>query len=113
MAVFTWRGQVETSGTGQFNMFSSKFGDGYSQDVPNGMNNETQKWNVKVSSKGGAGRAFQQALDFIRAQRGQPFQWKAPNTSALGWYKCQNYSQNDGGGDYWTLTMDFEQAYAP
>lgn len=113
MSVFIWRAEVGSSGTGEFNMFSSKFGDGYSQDIPNGVNNETQKWSVKVSSKGGPDRTFQQALDFIRAQRGQPFQWKHPNASGLGWYKCKRYSQSDEGGDYWTLTMEFEQAYMP
>lgn len=113
MSVFTWRAEVGSSGNGEFAMFSSVFGDGYSQEIPNGLNNETQKWSVVVSSKGGSARTVQQVLDFIRAQKGQPFQWKAPNTAALGWYKCKRYSQSDEGGDYWTLTMEFEQAYAP
>jgi len=113
MSIFTWRAEVGTSGNGDFSVFSSKFGDGYSQDVPNGLNNETQKWTVVVSSKGGNGRTVQQVLDFIREQKGAPFEWQAPNTAALGWYKCQRYSQSDQGGDYWTLSMEFEQVYAP
>lgn len=110
MAVFNWRAEVGSSGNADFTMFSSKFGDGYSQDVPNGLNNEVQKWSVVVSGKGPRVR---EVLTFLRNQKGVPFQWKAPNTTALGWYKCKRYSQSDEGGDYWTLTMEFEQAYAP
>jgi Phage-related protein len=113
MAIFGFRAEVGTSGDGEFAVFSSKFGDGYSQDTPNGLNNETQKWSVKVSSKGGSAKTVQQALDFIRAQKGLPFQWRAPNTTGLGWYACKRYSQSDEGGDFWTLTMQFEQAYRP
>jgi len=110
MSVFTWRAEVASSGTGEFAMYSSRFGDGYSQDVPAGQNNERQKWSVVVS---GYGPQHRQVLAFLRGLRGQPFQWKAPNTDALGWYKCVRYSQGDEGGDYWTLTMEFEQSFAP
>jgi phage-related protein len=110
MAVFTWRAEVRTSGNGEFSMFSSLFGDGYSQEVPNGINNEMQKWSVVVSGKSSY---VQEVLAFLRQQKGQPFEWKAPNTDGFGWYKCKRYSQNDEGGDYWNLTMEFEQAYAP
>lgn len=110
MAVFTWRVEVGSSGSSDFAVFSSKFGDGYSQEVPNGMNNEVQKWSVVVSGKGSRHR---DVVQFLRDHKGSPFQWKAPNTDGLGWYKCKRYSQTDAGGDYWTLTMEFEQAYIP
>lgn len=109
MAVFTWRVEVGTTGNGEFSMFSSKFGDGYSQDIPNGINNETQKWNVKVSDYEAN---IQPVIDFIRAHKGQPFQWKPPS-GVLGWYKCKRYSHTPGGGSWTELTMEFEQAYAP
>ena len=110
MAVFTWRAEIGTTNNTDFAMFTSRFGDGYAQEVPNGLNNESQKWNVKVSGKGPRARAV---LQFLRNHKGQPFQWKAPNTAGLGWYSCKRYSQSDEGGDYWTITMEFEQAYAP
>lgn len=116
MAIFNWRAEVGTTGNGEFSVFTSRFGDGYTQDVPNGINNETQKWSVKVSGKGlpGGGQMVQAVLDFIRAQAGSPFQWKHPNMrGALGWYSCKRYSQSDEGGDYWTITMEFEQSYQP
>lgn len=109
MAVFTWRAEVQSSGNGEFIVFSSKFGDNYSQDVPNGLNNETQKWSVVVSGKGPRVR---EVLAFLRDHKGVPFQWKIPNYG-MGWVNCKRYSQTDQGGDYWTLTMEFEQAYMP
>jgi len=108
MDEFIWRAQVNTSGGGEFTMFSSKFGDGYSQDIPNGMQNEVQKWSVEVT---GDPTYVQAALDFIRDQKGQTFQWKAPRSSGLGYYKCKRYSLNDAGGATWTLRLEFEQGY--
>lgn len=113
MAIFKWRAEVGSSRQGEFVMFSSTFGDGYSQDIPNGINNEKQKWSVKVSGYGKPGTAYTEALAFIRAQRGVPFQWKHPNEPTIGWYKCNRYSDSDEGGNYMTLTMEFEQAYKP
>ena len=110
MAIFTFRAEVGTTGEGEFSVFSSKFGDGYEQITPNGPNNENRKWSVVTSGKGPYHR---QVLAFIREQRGAPFQWKAPNTAALGWFKCVRYRESDEGGDYWTLTMEFEGTYMP
>lgn len=106
MEIFTWRGQVSTSGSGEFAMFKSEFGDGYSQDIPNGLQNEKQKWSVEVK---GSKEYVEAALAFIRARKGQTFQWRAPLTSALGYYKCQRYSMNDEGGATWVLRLEFEQ----
>ena len=107
---FNWRVQVETSGTGEFSMFTSRFGDGYAQEIPNGLNNEAQNWTVVFK---GYKAEVAPVLAFLRAQKGQPFLWKAPNTDAPGYYTCKRYTQNDEGGSFWTLTMEFEQGYAP
>jgi phage-related protein len=110
MAVFTWRAEVGSTGNGEFSVFSTKFGDGYSQDIPNGLNNETQKWSVKVS---GYEKNVQPVIDFIRSHKGQPFQWKPPSSVGLGWYSCKRYSLNPGGGAWTEFNMEFEQSYAP
>lgn len=107
---FTWRAEAKSQGNGEFAVYTSKFGDGYSQEVPQGLNNETQKWSVVVS---GYSAYVQPALDFIRAHKGQVFFWHAPRTSAPGYYKCKRYSLSDEGGAYWTLTLEFEQGYLP
>lgn len=108
MAVFNWRVEVGSSGNSDFSVFASKFGDGYSQISPNGLNNETQRWTARVSGKS---KRILPILAFLREHGGAPFEWRAPNTSGLGWYSCKRFSQFDEGGDYWTITMEFEQAY--
>lgn len=110
MAVFTWRAEVGTSGNSELAMWSAKFGDGYSQDIPNGMNSETQKWNVEVS---GYEKDMQAVVNFLRAQNGLPFQWKPPMTNTLQWFKCKRWGFDPGGGAWMKLRMEFEQAYAP
>lgn len=107
---FTWRAEIASSGSGEFPMRSSNFGDGYTQDSPTGLNNEKQKWNVSVS---GYSANVGPVLDFIRAHKGIAFFWKAPLTSAPGYYVCVSYSSSDQGGDFWTITMQFEQRYKP
>lgn len=108
MEVFTWRAEVGTSQSGEFRMLTSKFGDGYSQESPDGINNETQTWSVVVS---GRPALVDPVLAFIRARKGQVFQWKPPGASALEYYRCKRYSKNDQGAAYSTLTMEFEQGY--
>lgn len=107
---FEWRADLATSGGGDFGVFQSKFGDGYSQDVPNGINNETQTWSVSIS---GYGDKVQPIIDFIRSHTGKSFFWKAPFTAAPGYYKCKKWGCNDQGGAYFTLTLQFEQGYMP
>lgn len=109
MAVFTWKAEVGTSGSGDFAVFASRFGDGYSQQIPNGLNNETQKWSVRVS---GYERDVQPVVDFIRAHKGLPFQWKPP-MGPLSWFTCTRHSFDPGGGAWMTYVMEFEQGYAP
>ena len=83
---FTWRAETQSNGSGEFAMLTAKFGDGYEQSVPDGINNERQKWSVTVS---GYAAYVQAALDFIRAQKGQSFFWKAPRTTEAGYYQLQ------------------------
>ena len=108
-ATFTWPVQTTSSGDGEFRTTESRFGDGYSQDTPNGINNETQKWSVVYS---GYRSQVDTVLAFIRAQKGMSFFWKPP-LAPVGYYKCKKYNVAPQGGGYYVLSMDFEQGYAP
>ena len=53
------------------------------------------------------------ALAFIRARKGyESFVWTPPKGVA-GLYRCKSYTPRDQGGGFFTLTMEFEQVYAP
>jgi len=107
---FTWRVEVQSSGSGEFLMSAARFGDNYTQEVPLGLNNETQKWPVTVS---GYKSYVAEVLAFIQARRGQSFFWQAPFQSAPGYWKCKRWNVSDQGASFWTLAMDFEQAFTP
>lgn len=107
---FTWKAQVNSAADGEFDVSSSKFGDGYSQEVPNGLNSESQNWSVVIK---GRKNEVQPALDFVRSHKGVSFFWTPPLSAAQGYFKCKKYSFSDEGGSYWTLTLNFEQGYAP
>jgi phage-related protein len=106
---FGWRVTIDTSGEGAFTTSLAKFGDGYSQEIPLGINNDVQS--IKVSVEGYRSE-MQPVIDFIRAHRGQSFFWKPP-FGVTGYYKCKKYSWKDQGGAYFTLSLDFEQAFMP
>lgn len=110
MAIFSWRAQLPTSATTDVAVLSSKFGDGYSQDMPDGLRPVSSKWTVVVSGKG---PMIRDVLAFLITHKGMPFQWRAPNTTGLTWWKCKRWLESDEGGDYWTVTMDFEKANMP
>ncbi len=105
--LFTWRVHATAAGGGEFAMFESKFGDGYMQSSPSGLNNEEQKWNVTVS-----GEPVDAVLAFIRAKKGQSFLWTPPK-GGQGYYQCKRYTPADQGSGYFTLNMEFEQVYFP
>lgn len=108
-AKFTFKVQVQTSGDGEFLMDRSRFGDGYSQDTPKGINNEVQKW--KVSFAGYKGDCAP-VMAFLRSQKGLSFLWTPP-LGVEGYYTCTKYGISDNGGAFFTISMDFEQGYVP
>jgi phage-related protein len=106
METLTLRGQVGSSGSGEFDIFKSQFSDGYSQSIPNGIDNEKQKWQMVFSGKEAA-----PALAFIRARKGEVFAWTPP-MGVSGAYSCARYSISDEGGAYMTVSAEFEQAHS-
>lgn len=106
---FTWQVHADAGGNGEFATAKAQFGDGYAQEVPLGLNSESQKWTVNFS-----GYAHQVApvLAFIRAHKGMSFLWKPP-LGTQGLYKCKKYNINPQSSTYYVLSMEFEQAFAP
>lgn len=107
---FTWRVHADASGGGEFRTLKAQFGEGYAQESPDGMHNDVQKWNVTVAAR--APQMRDEILAFIRAQQGMSFYWTPP-LGVQGLYKCKRYQPSDKGGAFFTLSMEFEQAFAP
>lgn len=106
---FTWRAITETQGGGQFLTARAQFGDGYSQEVALGLNNETQKWTVVVQ-----GEDVAPSLAFIRAHKGyQSFYWKSKFDATPQLYRCKQWTPTNQGGNVYTMAYEFEQVFAP
>lgn len=107
---FTWKSEATLTGGGEFIVNKAKFGDGYSQRVPDGLNNERQTWSVVVS---GYEPYVAAALAFIRAKRGaEKFYWTPPLGERSLW-TCSSYTPTLQGSGHFTLTLEFVQEFEP
>ena len=107
---FTWRVETASSGETTFNVSSAKFGDGYSQEVPQGINNIMRSWNITVS---GYEAQIAPIIAFLEAHAGATrFLWKPP-MRPLGYYTCKRFRETPNGGGHFTLTAEFELAHLP
>jgi phage-related protein len=107
---FTW--QVDKGATGDISQRTrtKQFGDGYSQSVSDGINNEQQSWPVSFT---GPKARIQEVIAFLRRHKGaNAFLW-VPPLGVLGLYKCTGYQPSHKGGTVYTLSATFEQTFHP
>jgi phage-related protein len=105
---FTWRPDKSAPGTFQDRVRSAQFGNGYKQRAADGINNETQSWNLTFTGEKARIAAI---LAFLRAQKGyKAFIWATPFDGPL-YFTCDTFAPTDLGGKAWSLTATFEQTY--
>ena len=105
---FNWKTLITNNGRNEFVVSRSKFGDGYSQEVPQGLNNEAGTYTVSVE---GYEEEIQPIVDFIKAKKGgESFYWKPP-LQPLGTYICTSYSVVPSGGNHYVVTATFERVF--
>ncbi|SEO63319.1 Phage-related protein [Luteibacter sp. UNC138MFCol5.1] len=107
---FPWRGIGQPAGQAAFRVLKSQFGDGYSQEAADGINNEVQTWPMQFVGS----RAEVIAIrDFFRRHAGAvAFLWTPP-LGEQGRYKVTSYSPVHQGGDVYTISATFEQKFSP
>lgn len=107
---FTWSPRVEPEGTRSFRTLSAQFGDGYAQEVGDGINNETQSWPLEFV---GHEDYIAPIRDFLRTHGGfKPFRWTPP-MGEEGLYICREFRLRPMGRKVYTLSATFEQRFAP
>ena len=107
MDYFNWSPDPGMTVDSEAGLYQAKFGDGYAQRTPTGINNVSEVWNLTFT-KGGL--ELDAIADFIRAHaNGESFQFKGPR----GYVKviCTKWAVN-----YTTLwvgrvTCSFEVVY--
>ncbi|TWC27718.1 MULTISPECIES: phage tail protein [unclassified Pseudomonas] len=107
---FTWQTEKGATGDIKQRVRTKGFGDGYSQSVSDGINNEQQSWPVTHT---GSSDRIKEIITFLRRHKGaKAFLWTPP-LGELGLYKCNGFQPSHKGGSVYTLTATFEQTFHP
>ena len=109
MAEFTWRPTVGAQADTEPRLLEAKFGDGYVQAVPNGINFMPETWDLTFNNLTDATAL---AIDtFLRAQGGYiTFDWKTPRGVLLK-FRCKRWSTVYKEEDQSTVTATFVQVF--
>lgn len=111
MAVtFTWIPDVGASADRAPVVNSAKFGDGYEQRTPNGLNTLPGIWNLTFSSRN---YTEIDAIEAFLADRDGAlnFQWTPPRSASVLLFICRKWSRTIGNGPLDSLTATFEQVF--
>jgi phage-related protein len=107
---FTWlTGRGETPDI-NYRVRSSKFGNGYAQNVGDGPNNKEDSYPITCV---GHKEKVQQIMAFLDRHAGaKAFLWTTP-LGELGLFTCKNPAPIPMGGEVFKLTATFERAFKP
>ena len=107
--VFAWAPTIENySGTATLKTRKAVFGDGYTQDVEDGINNRSSTYSLQFRGKADKITAI---LAFLDARAGATrFYWSPPFRGQL-LFICSTYNEPTKDGDVWTMTATFEQRF--
>jgi phage-related protein len=108
--LFTWLPSSKPTAKMSQRTRSASFGDGYTQEVADGLNTEVQTWNLNFT---GSKERTQEIIDFLRLRKGyQSFYWTPPfGVQTL--FKCKEYTPADLGGGQWSMSLTFTQSFQP
>lgn len=109
---FIWENSVDgNSATQDFNILSSKFGDGYEQHISVGINNRKGQW---AYSRTAYSSEIKQIKDFLDKHKGaDSFLWNAPLDGEVRVKSDVNYKLTNIGGDVWQISTTFTQVFYP
>ncbi len=91
------------------NVKEAKFGNGYSQTVPDGLN---PTWEVWSFSMFGMREVLKPAYTFLKAHTGRSFLWETPLGDVIQ-VRATDIKMPSAGADAYTLTATFTQHFAP
>ena len=108
---FTWCTDLDgNSNTQNFNVLTSKFGDGYEQNISVGINNRSGTWQY---TKTGKKAEIQEIKAFFDAHKGaDSFLWDSPLDGEVR-VKTGEYNPVCLGGDVWRISTTFTQVFYP
>lgn len=99
------------SQTNNFNVLTSKFGDGYEQNISVGINNKTGEWQY---SKTGSKALILEIKAFFDDHKGaDSFLWDSPLDGEVRVKTAMDYRPVCLGGDLWQISTTFTQVFYP
>lgn len=109
MAVFTWvpdwGAQVEV----EPRVLVSRFGDGYTQRVADGINTMPEVWNLSFTLRSSSEATA--ITDFLKAQGGTTaFDWTTPEGLAKR-FVCPSWKKSPAGWNNYTVNARFEEVF--
>lgn len=93
-------------------LLTAKFGDGYSQDTPDGINNQMEVWGLTFTK---FPDVADDIINFLKRQAGaKRFWWTPPRyPEPLKWVTSGKFGKVETNAGYVTVTVTFEQRFDP
>lgn len=108
MATFTWFPDASIRMEVEPQVASAKFGDGYEQRAPIGINTMAEKWSLSFT---GTPVEVADIEAFFREHQGvYAFDWTTPDLNT-GRYVCRRWSKSRERAVKVTISADFEQVF--
>ena len=108
---FAWCQDLESnSQSSSFNVLSSKFGDGYEQNISVGINNRKGEWAYQRTGYKDEIIAIKAFFD--RHKGAESFLWDSPLDGELR-VKAGEYQLSKVGGLIWRISTTFTQVFYP
>lgn len=107
--IFTWCPSYEPELEEAPQLLTAKFGDGYSQSAPDGLNHIRQRWSLSWNAEDTA--TAKAIRDFLRERGGwQPFYWIEPTRAEAGLFTCPaGLRRRHVGPGLFSLSATFEE----
>lgn len=107
---FIWATQHGDAPDITYRVRTSQFGDGYKQEVGDGLNNKVDAYPVTITGQRGKTLEIMAFMD--RHVGAKAFLWRTP-LGELGLFTCKNPVPTPMGGGVFKFTGTFERAYHP
>ncbi|AWC81266.1 phage tail protein [Serratia sp. CY52157] len=105
---FEFPARVNAAGDMRFRVRKAQFGDGYAQVSGDGINPIVRSWELTFVGKYDY---ITPIIVFLENHHGvKSFQWTPP-TQVPGLYRCEGYKPVAMGGDNYSLTATFTEAF--
>ena len=111
MATFTFTPSFTASLEEQPIIRRVKFGEGYEQRLPYGLNTQPKKWSLQFLNRTDTER--NNILTFLRARgAAESFDWTDPN-SYVGKWICAQWNTSQESCNFNNITATFEEVFEP